>query len=59
MRSDCCGTVLDAGCLDDLRYFLSNVVERRDPASGLELDFLLKNFEFHIEISPYDKLFFI
>ena len=44
------GTVLDAGSLNDLDYFLGNVVEGGDPASALQFDLFLKNFEFHGKI---------
>ena len=50
VRSDTNSTILDAGCLYDLNNFLGYVVEGGDPASGLELEFFLKYFEFHGDI---------
>jgi hypothetical protein len=50
VRSDTYGTVLNAGLLNDLKNVAGYVVEGGDPASGLKLDFLLKNFEFHNKI---------
>jgi hypothetical protein len=50
VRNDGNGSVLNAGSLNDLDNLLGNVVEGGDPASALQFDFFLKNFEFHGKI---------
>jgi hypothetical protein len=47
-------TVLNSGLLYNVENVACYVVEGGDPSSGLKLDFLLKNFEFHVFFSPFN-----
>jgi hypothetical protein len=55
VRSDTYGTVLNAGLSNDVENVAGYIVEGGDPSSRLKLDFLLKNFEFHVFCLLYIK----
>ena len=51
MRGQRTGAVFHAGRLNNFQDLLCHVVKRGDPPSGLELNFFLINFKFHIKSS--------